>query len=55
MNKYDLSHDITSLDIIEKLEKNLEKKKEKKSPQQKDEYAMLDENYLKWSYPNPKK
>lgn len=41
----------TNLDILERLEKELNKDKnsEKKETHKKDEYAMLDEDYLKYS------
>ena len=48
MNK-NLDHELTNLDILEKLQKKDEKKIEQKTTPKKDEYAMLEEDYLNYA------
>ncbi len=48
MNK-NINHELTNLDILEKLQHKDEKNTEKKAAPKKDEYAMLKEDYLNYA------
>lgn len=48
MNK-NTNHEITNLDILEKLQKETEMNCDKKATPKKDEYAMLKEDYLSYA------
>lgn len=44
-----INYEATNLDILEKLQEKLEVSKDKKVEPKKDEYAMLQEDYLNYA------